>query len=508
MLAIIGVLLLYLFNEPMFHLYKVWDTREEYSHGFLIPVLSIFFIYQAKNSLLVKQFDGSWVGFMIALLGFIFAIIGNMTTIYVVVQYAFILSIFGIAYAYLGKAAFRDVYVAFLLLLFMIPLPEFLYQNISQQLQLLSSYLGVLVIRLFDISVYLEGNVIDLGNYQLQVVDACSGLRYLFPLMCFGFICAHIFKAPLWQKLIVFFTTIPITVLMNSFRIGVIGVLVNYWGIEQAEGFLHDFEGWIIFMACVGVLFIEMWLFAVFFQKRSSLSEVFAVELPGPIPKNASKKINDITLPVKLLLSLLIILTAASFQLNDRQEIIPDRKEFVTYPDNIGVWEGKRNKLEQIYIDILAGLTDYIISDYFHPSGDSVNLYAAYYSTQSSGGSIHSPKQCIPGGGWSINNLTQIEVEADQTGNEKITVNRTVIQLGKSKQLVYYWFAQRGRNLADEYLLKWYMFYDSLMINRTDGALLRLTTRLKPNEDEADADKRLQAFLKNSYPLFDGYLPE
>ena len=100
------------------------------------------------------------------------------------------------------------------------------------------------------------------------MAEACNGLRYLFPLTSFGFLCAFLFRGPLWQKAIIFLSTLPITVLMNSFRIGVIGILVEYYGISMARGFLHDFEGWIVFMACVGILFLEMWVFAKLRRER------------------------------------------------------------------------------------------------------------------------------------------------------------------------------------------------------------------------------------------------
>ena len=122
------------------------------------------------------------------------------------------------------------------------------------QLQLLSSQLGVAFIRLFHIPVFLEGNVIDLGVYKLQVVDACSGLRYLYPMMSLGFLAAYLFQAPLWQRAIVFLSTIPITIAMNSLRIGLVGILVDHFGPQDADGFLHMFEGWIIFIACAGLL--------------------------------------------------------------------------------------------------------------------------------------------------------------------------------------------------------------------------------------------------------------
>src|SRR4029079_8443440 len=123
-------------------------------------------------------------------------------------------------------------------------------------------------IRLVGIPVYLEGNVIDLGVYKLQVVEACSGLRYLYPLLSLGFLAAYLFQAPLWQRAIVFLSTIPITILMNSLRIAIVGILVNSYGPQDADGFLHMFEGWIIFIACAGVLVAEMALFARFASRK------------------------------------------------------------------------------------------------------------------------------------------------------------------------------------------------------------------------------------------------
>ncbi len=116
--------------------------------------------------------------------------------------------------------------------------------------------------RLLGISVYLEGNVIDLGSYKLEVAEACSGLRYLFPLMSVGAIMAYLINGKAWARVVVFASTIPIAILMNSFRIGVIGVLVDRYGTEQATGILHFFEGWVVFMICLALLTLEAWTLA------------------------------------------------------------------------------------------------------------------------------------------------------------------------------------------------------------------------------------------------------
>ena len=114
----------------------------------------------------------------------------------------------------------------------------------------------------------------------------------------------------------------------------------------------------------------------------------------------------------------------------------------------------------------------------------------------------------MPGGGWQITSLTQHEIDGLETPAGKLRVNRTVIQMGEHKQLVYYWFQQRGRNITNEYMVKWYIFWDALTRNRTDGALVRLTMPVPANLDLAEADKQLGGFVKLIYPLLGAYVPE
>lgn len=472
-----------------------WWDREEYSHGPLLPILTIFFIWQVKDKLSLVNFEGAKVGILVLLVGLFIGLAGKVSTIHMVMQYASLVVLVGLAWSLVGTKPMRYLWVPLGMLIFMIQLPQFLYANLSQKLQLISSSIGVDVIRFFGVSVFLEGNVIDLGSYKLQVVDACSGLRYLFPLMSFGFICAYLFKAPMWQRVLVFLSTIPITVLMNSFRIGVIGVLVDRFGQEQAEGFLHDFEGWVIFMACVAILFAEMWLLNKIFSKdKRPLREVFGLEFPEPSPKDAVYQTRPI--PKSFIASLVILALACvgSSFIDERDEIIPERTTLSHFPSGLGEWQGKPDKLDAQYLQGLAGLSDHIIGDYRSATGDVVNLYVAYYESQRAGGSVHSPKSCIPGGGWVIESIDQVSVDGLKHNGKAINVNRVKIAKGDYKQLVYYWFDQRGRNITNEYLLKWYLFWDSLTRHRSDGSLIRLTTMIGPNDSWEAGESRLKAF--------------
>ena len=228
----IAVLLGITFYAGIREMIRFWDVREEYSHGYMIPFITAFLLWQRKNILDRTEFSGSWAGVMLVLFGYVLFVLGTLSTITTIVQYAFLVVIIGTALSITGRDGIRPILVPLLFLVFMIPLPSFFLNNLSSQLQLISSELGVAVIRAFGISVFLEGNVIDLGSYKLQVVEACSGLRYLFPLMSLSFICAYIFRGAFWKRAIIFLSSIPLTVLMNSFRIGVIGVLVEYWGAQ------------------------------------------------------------------------------------------------------------------------------------------------------------------------------------------------------------------------------------------------------------------------------------
>ena len=505
-LAIAAALLLSIFFSGLSQMVSVWGSAE-YNHAFMLPFIALFLIWQKKDKLERLPFEGAWAGLFIAALGILLYLAGELSTLYTVVQYAFLVVLAGLAIAFMGWKGFKIIWIPFLILIFMIPLPSFLFNSLSAQLQLISSQIGVWVIRLFGISVFLEGNVIDLGVFKLQVVEACSGLRYLFPLMTLSFIAAYFFKGALWKRLVIFISSIPITILMNSLRIGAIGITVEYWGKEMAEGVLHDFEGWAMFMASTFVIVGEMWILAKISGEKRTLREVFGLEFPAPSPSGAEIRSRKLPKPYLAVGVLLICTVALSAIMPQRKEIQPSRKDFSSFPISFNDWQGKGDRLDQIYIDALK-FDDYIIADYMRHDGRPVNFYVAYYASQRKGESAHSPRTCIPGGGWEITSLTQREIKGVKVAGQPLMVNRTVIEKGEDKELVYYWFQQRGRIITNEYLVKGYLFWDALTKNRTDGSLVRLTFFLKPGEDLAVGDKVLSDFARDVVPQLKSYIPE
>ncbi len=509
LLWICALLLLgYTFKSSLEMMITIWINVEEYSHGFFIPVISIYFLWIRRRELtFVECFKDAWPGFALVITGLLLGFLGGVTTLKTVEQYAFIITLTGLFTVAFGWRGLRVGAIPLLLLIFMVPFPSFILNNLSAKLQLISSWLGVEFIRACDIMVYLEGNVIDLGAYKLQVVDACSGLRYLFPLASLSFLCAYLFKGPFWQKALVFLSSMPLTIFMNSFRIGVIGILVDNWGTAMAEGFLHDFEGWVVFLLCMVLLFVEMWLFSRLSGRKVAFNELVLIpsEWSGDTKQpNPEIKYNK---SIVLLLSLMVSSAIASNFIQEREDIIPARKAFLNFPLQLGNWQGRNDYLGQYYLDELK-LTDYAIINYAQPeSGEGINFYSAYYQAQRRGVAVHSPKGCMPGDGWQITDFGQRAFPDITVDGNPLELNRAVIQKGDSKQLVYYWFQQRGRTITNEYLVKWYLFYDALTMNRTDGSLIRLVTSVGNTEAIEKADQRLQAFMRQLVPELQGYIP-
>ncbi|MDG1818205.1 MAG: VPLPA-CTERM-specific exosortase XrtD [Porticoccaceae bacterium] len=477
-----------------------WELQEEYSHGYLIPLVSLFILWEKRFQIAASYQGYSWWGLPIIVLALIILLVGEVSALYMLIHYSFILLLFGLSLAFLGSAT-RYTWVAIALLGFAVPLPYFIEVILTSKLQLISSQLGVEIIRLCRIPVFLSGNIIDLGNYQLQVVEACSGLRYLFPLMSLGFIGAYLYQASVWKRAVLFLSTVPITIFMNSLRIAITGILVDNWGTEMAEGFLHDFEGWLIFMACGGLLLLEVFLMELF-TTRLSVRQAFAVPVSVSAEQFSSQNINPLQLskPIAVSIPLLLLALAGVGSLDNREEDATFKKtELISFPLKFDDWFGREDRIEADVAEKL-GFTEYVMINYQNLQHRPVNFYVAYYASQRKGVSPHSPKVCIPGGGWEIAKFSRTTVD-------EMPVNRVLIRKGTQDQIVYYWFEERGTPIANEYLKKWLLFKDALFLNRTDGSLVRVTTPVMSDETLEDADLRAQEFIRISRNKLTQLLP-
>ena len=502
------------FAPALAEIYGIWNLRPEYSYGILVPAISLFLIWRRRDQLRGLPLTGSWYGLILVGVGLALRLVGELSTMSTIQRYAFLLVLYGLVLTLTGPAIFRRLWTPLALLIFMVPLPLFITEGLSLDLQLLSSEIGVAVIRAAGISVFLQGNVVDLGSYQLEVAEACSGLRYLFPLMTLSFLVAYLFQGALWKRALIFLSSVPITILMNSLRIGLIGITVDRWGSGMAEGGLHEFEGWLVFMLSLAVvLLLSFWLAKIGpAQARPKGNSDLDVRPAAVAARTGFQPamFQKVPRPLVVATVLLAVGAIADLAVPERHEVPPPRASFTQFPTQIGDWVGQRGTLEQVYLDALH-LDDYVIANFSDHSNLPINFYVAYYQSQRSGHLAHSPINCIPGGGWKIRKSERrvlFASEAGAGGATPLPVNRLIIELDSQRSLVYYWFKERGRLLTDETLVKWYIFWDALTRNRTDGGLVRLVVPIPPGVKEADLDAKMQRLVALVEPQLNRYVPD
>ncbi|WP_424930053.1 VPLPA-CTERM-specific exosortase XrtD [Amaricoccus tamworthensis] len=497
------------FWSGLVHLGEAW-SRPEYSHGPVIPVLS-FYMYLRELKAVpppTGPVTDRWPGLALIALGLLAAIAGNLVGIPDIVTYGLIVWIGGLVLVGFGWSRGILFWPAVLHLVFMLPLPNMIYWNVTIALQFLSSEIGVWLLRVLQVPVYLEGNVIDLGTYKLQVAEACSGLRYMFPIMSFTYVFAVLYRGPVWHKLVLLFSAVPIAVLMNSFRIGVIGFLVDRKGIEQAEGFLHVFEGWVIFLTCIAILFAM----AVLMQRLSGDKRHLGDALDMDFSNLGEQFRRVFTIPASGALIAMTLLTcaisAAWVLAPARASVTPERDSFVLFPMNTGEWRGERTLLDP-EVEAFLGADDFLSSNFVSPAAAApVDFFVAYYHKETDGSYIHSPAACLPAGGWEVFRIDPTRVDLPGTDFGGLTLNRAIIQKGLSKQLVYFWFEGRGRSTANDMVTKFHTVSDSLLRGRRDISVVRLITPIGEEETEAQADERLKNFLTAHIDYLPRFVPE
>jgi len=483
------------FREGLAELFRAW-TLPEYSHGPLIPALSaLLFLRQLKTEpVLTGPVIDRGPGLLLAGLALTLAFGGKLLGIGDIVAYGLILWVGALLLISFGWTQGRAFWPPVLHLVYMLPLPGAIYYWVSTWLQGVSSELGVWFLQMLSVPVFLEGNIIDLGVYKLHVAEACSGLRYLFPILSFSYIFAVLYQGPTWHKAVLLISAAPITVLMNSVRIAIAGVIVDRWGLEHVEGFSHFFEGWVIFLSCVALLFLLAWVLLFFRRDRTGLIDALDLDTAG---LGAQAMRISLVEPSRALAASALAVTVLALlwqAVPERTPVPVARDPFSLFPVRVDDWQaGAAHALDPDVERILAADDYHSVSLSRAGDGARVELFMAWYKDQMTGGT-HDPEVCLPGGGWEIAELSR--VEASHPADGTFSVNRAVIQQGLDRMLVYYWFEQQGDRTASGLVAKMQLMVGKVATGRTDSAIVRLITPLDPGEPVEAAEARLKDAMR------------
>jgi exosortase len=227
----------------------------DFSHGFLVPLISLYFVYERRKKISALSPSGEWSGLGLILIGTLLLIFGNLAGEFFTMRFSMLIVMGGIILFLLGKEFFKTLLFPLIFLIFMTPIPSILMDRITFPMQIFASKAAATCLYLSGIPALREGNVIQLANTALEVAEACSGIRSLISLFALSFVFAYFNQKVMWKRVALVLATFPIAIVANVARVAGTGILAYHYGDSIAEGFFHGFSGWILFVVAFVCLF-------------------------------------------------------------------------------------------------------------------------------------------------------------------------------------------------------------------------------------------------------------
>lgn len=252
-IAWVAALLVLSYYPVLARLVAQWNNDGDMGHGFFVPVIAAYIAWQKRAELLNLDAKPNWWGLAIVLWGALQLYVATVGAELFLARTAFVFSVIG-AVLLLGGTTYLKIFsFPLFLLFFMVPIPAVIYNQITFPLQLLASNVGEHAILLLQIPVIRRGNILELPDQTLNVVEACSGIRSLLTLTFISLVYGYFFERKTWIRIALFFSTIPIAIAANAVRVTLTGVASTI-NRDLSEGFAHEAQGWVIFIVAFMIL--------------------------------------------------------------------------------------------------------------------------------------------------------------------------------------------------------------------------------------------------------------
>jgi len=255
--AIVGV-----YFPVLSSLVRQWASDENYSHGFIIIPFAVYFAWQKRRALETAPAQPSNAGLLFVGASLLILLAGLLGAELFLTRISLIGVLAGSIWFLFGWKHLRLLAFPLLLLFLMIPLPAMIFNQIAFPLQLFASRVGETVLSVAGVPVLREGNVLELASTKLEVAQACSGIRSLVSLLTLGVLLGKLTEPRLSTRVLLALLTVPVAIAANAARVAGTGLAANWIGPEAAEGFLHMFSGWLVFVAAFGLLLLAQRLFS------------------------------------------------------------------------------------------------------------------------------------------------------------------------------------------------------------------------------------------------------
>lgn len=478
------------------NLVRIWFENSIYSHGFLIPFLSIYLVWLQRNKLgHIQSSPNKILGLLILMSGLFMLIVGHVGGILFIQEFSLILTITGVVILLLGKDSLKVLWLPIGYLSLMLTVWGTFIEPLHGPFQNLSAFIGSELLKITGIPVYRDSIYISLPNITLEVAKECSGMGYLIAVFAIAIPISFIFLKSWWRRIILIFGSVIIAILGNSLRIGAIGFFSYYNLSKGIHGPNQVFQAMFVSWFGIIALLIGTWI----------LSKGQSSSFRKTDHKNSFYKLLKIFLQNNsknyLFLTIGILFISGSF-INFYDPLPVSLKNNLSmFPYNIKGWRGvdcRPEPFDEIFKEL--GVDHELRRSYKNHIGTEIKLYIGYYEYQKQDKELINYKfeELLKG----ASNLEFI------LNPETIKVNKVIKIEGEITKVIVFWYDIDGHIVSDRLKAKMYTIFEGLFKRRTNGAIIMLSADLKDKDlDSFEFNNDLTDFIKKLIPVLYKYLP-
>jgi EpsI family protein len=506
-LILLVVVFVYLYASAFRDLYSTWLYRGDQSHGFLIPLISLYLIWFRRDNLRhLRRQPAHFAGIPVMIVAGMMLLVGVLGSLVTLQEFSIIVMIAGLVLCLLGKDYLWALKLPIAYLIFMIPIQDELAGPLYWPLQLLGANITGTFLEAWGIPVLVERQLIILPNITLEVIRGCSGVSSTIAILAIGIPLAFMTQKRIWCKVVLLLSVPVFGLVANWMRLVSMGLWGYYYGDISQEPF-HSIQG--LFFAQIGfvLLFITTWI----------LSKV-----PATPPKGHRPKTSEI-LPEKgkvehqssrwnksWLAALMTLLSFAGYLFFYDPKPVPPNLEFAEFPLTVGTWSGNESDPQKLAFRVKRADHE-LVRTYQSPSGREFQLYVAYFESQKQSqeivnywtSALHQNAAAVD-----ILNGQHKSISVNYTENLPVYLEKKpLIPDGRSKQHFFFWYNVNGRILADRYKAKFMTILDAFLYGRSNGAFVLVSSTPADRESEEQIIKEERVLIQDLVPVLRRYFP-
>jgi exosortase D (VPLPA-CTERM-specific) len=491
-LALIAAFLL-IYGSMIPQLIQFW-SRDDYSHGFLIPFISLYLVWIKRRSLRgVPAIPNILFGILtMGAAGALF-LLGGIGGVVVIQTFSLIPMILGAVLLTGGMKYLKAFLLPVAYLVFMLPILDLLIERVHWPFQLFTAKLAGYGLAAIGIPVLQNSQYIQLPHITLEVADICSGIRYLVSIIALGIPLAYLTQKRNGLRIILIFGAVLIGIFSNGARVFFIGVWAHYFGGDSIHGPFHVFQGLFVSIFGFAVLLVGALLLKGIFvsEEERSSAPGFPKERLVIAPKRARWS---------WALAVAILLLVGGYTFLREAKPVSLKGVLEDFPEIIGEWKRtEAGEDKNLYPSLEAD--DGLIREYRDPQGTRLTLLIAYFQVQKQGKEIVDYRSR-----WIFDGAEERQVA--KNSQEKMTIYKTVVFKNRREKYYYFWQDLNGTIAGRPYEAKWALVANGLLDNRTNGALIVVSPVADVRNNSGEAEERVFGFIRDLIPLLAKYLPE